>query len=419
MKVLWFTNTPSLYDQGKHYYHGGGWIESLEELLSHDKSIDLGISFFHNSDSEKIIKNQTTYYPIYREKGRKNPFTTIYNNWRFKIDDQKQIDQLIKVVNDFQPDIIHIFGTEGVFGLIQNYTSIPIVIHLQGLINPYLNVYLPPGFSKKDYLFNINYLIDNLLGRSPIFGLKKFEKQATREALILSNAKHVMGRTDWDKTISQFFNRNVNYYHVDEVLRPIFYESGQKLENNDDVITILCTLSPTNYKGIDLVLKTAKLLMENSFTKFEWKIIGINENDKLLKHFEKKLNIFHSVVNIKCFGRNNPIELKNQLLGADIFVHPSYIDNSPNSVCEAQILGIPVISCNVGGVSSLIENNKTGKLIPANGLYELASLIMNFDSNKSDYKSMAFNGQNLASKRHDSVKIKSQLLSSYKKIINY
>jgi len=44
-------------------------------------------------------------------------------------------------------------------------------------------------------------------------------------------------------------------------------------------------------------------------------------------------------------------------------VHPSYIDNSPNSICEAQILGLPVVATNVGGVESLIENGKTGLLI--------------------------------------------------------
>ena len=34
MKILWFTNTPSQYDNGKHLYYGGGWIESLEKIIS-------------------------------------------------------------------------------------------------------------------------------------------------------------------------------------------------------------------------------------------------------------------------------------------------------------------------------------------------------------------------------------------------
>jgi len=53
MRVLWFTNTPSLYDQGKHHYNGGGWIESLEQLIKEQEGIELAVSFFHSTDYEK------------------------------------------------------------------------------------------------------------------------------------------------------------------------------------------------------------------------------------------------------------------------------------------------------------------------------------------------------------------------------
>ena len=57
MNILWFTNTPSLYNSDKPTYFGGGWIESLESSLSKEKSIDLGISFFHKDPIFKRKKN--------------------------------------------------------------------------------------------------------------------------------------------------------------------------------------------------------------------------------------------------------------------------------------------------------------------------------------------------------------------------
>lgn len=414
MKVLWFTNTPSLYDQGKQHYHGGGWIESLEALLSSEESIELGVSFFHSTDSKKLIKNKTTYYPILRKSGKKNPLKTLYNNWLVKSDDQNQLNQLLKIIADCKPDVIHVFGTEGVFGLVQKHTSTPVVIHLQGLINPILNSYFPIGFSKKDFIQNSKYFVDHILGKSILFGIKRFKKQANREAIILRNAKHVMGRTDWDKSISQFFNSQVNYYHVDEVLRPIFYDSIHRTKNIEGKLIILSTLSPTIYKGIDVVLKTADVLVRESFTNFEWNIIGLDENDKLLKLIEKKLNINHRSININCRGRKNPEEIKSLMTSSDVFVHPSYIDNSPNSVCEAQISGLPVIACNVGGVSTIIKNNETGKLIPSNGVFELASLLKNFSLNQSEFDILSINGQNIANQRHNKIMIKADLLKYYK-----
>lgn len=419
MKILWFTNTPSLYDQGKHKYYGGGWIESLEEMLSSEESIELGVSFFHGIDSEKSIKNKTTYYPILRKSGKKNLLKTFYNYWFTKTEDKNDLLQLLKIVEDFKPDIIHVFGTEGIFGLVQNHTSTPVVIHLQGLINPILNSYFPVGFSEKDFILNTNYILDHVLGRSILFGIKRFKIQANREDLILRSAKHVMGRTYWDKIISHFFNSDVNYYHLDEVLRPIFYESISGTIRIKGKLIILSTLSSTIYKGIDVVLKTADLLVKESFTNFEWNIIGLNENDKLLNHFEKKLNINHRLININCRGRKNPVEIKSLMQASDVFVHPSYIDNSPNSVCEAQMLGLPVIACNVGGVSSLINNDETGKLIPSNGVFELASLLKNFSTNQSEFDRLGENGKNIAIYRHDKQKIKKQLLQFYNIIKGY
>ena len=56
---------------------------------------------------------------------------------------------MLKVICDFNPDIIHVFGTEEVFSLIQNHTNIPVVIQIQGLMNPCFNNYFSPELVKK------------------------------------------------------------------------------------------------------------------------------------------------------------------------------------------------------------------------------------------------------------------------------
>ena len=78
------------------------------------------------------------------------------------------------------------------------------------------------------------------------------------------------------------------------------------------------------------------------------------QDSEILKFYEKELNLNHKKLGIKCIGFKNEQELKNLISTSDLFIHPSYIDNSPNSICEAQILGLPVIACNVGGISSII-----------------------------------------------------------------
>ncbi|MFC6876186.1 glycosyltransferase family 4 protein [Flavobacterium myungsuense] len=418
MRVLWFTNTPSLYENDNHAYYGGGWIESLEQLVSQSSKVELGISFFHPKDLKKVKKNSTTYYPILRKSAKKTPLKYIINNWSGKIENSEYNLQIKKVIEDFKPDIIHVFGTEGMFTSIQTETVIPVVIHLQGLLNPIVNAYFPPSQSKLDFLFNLSFFKNNLLGQSHFFSLKRLRKQAIREENNLKIAQFIMGRTSWDKALVRLYAPKAQYFHIDEVLRLPFYDQNERINLDSNTINLVSTLSSTIYKGIDVVLNTAKLLHGKTDIKFKWRIIGIDDTDKLLRHFEKKTGINHKHINIECIGRKSPNDLISILEQSDLFIHPSYIDNSPNSVCEAQILGIPVVACNVGGISSLIKNGTTGTLFPSNGIYELTAIVQDYISNPKKYFNIAEKAKQEAIIRHDKETIFSDLLACYNKILS-
>ncbi len=416
MRVLWFTGTPSLYEQGNNHYHGCGWIESLELLIRERQGIELGVSFLHDKDSDKKIKNNSTYYPILL-KPKKNPFKKLIYNWIGKIEKRNVRKDIEDVITDFQPDIIQVFGTEGVFSQVQNFTNIPVVYHIQGLINPCLNTYFPVKYSTFSFHLNIDYFFKTIKGNSPAFDYKRFYNQALRERKVLMNAKYMMGRTHWDKMVVKLYNKDVQYYHIDEILRPLFYDNESLPFKKNNKFIIVSTLSPTVYKGIDLILKTAKLLKELVDFEFEWNIVGIQESSILFKHFEKIERIKHKEVDIVCKGIMKPEELFIFLKSADVFVHPSYIDNSSNAICEAQMLGLPVIACNVGGVSTLIEHNKTGFLVPSNGVFEIVHYLRLLNDSDTLVKNTGQQSKLIAEKRHNREVIVENLLKTYKQII--
>lgn len=77
----------------------------------------------------------------------------------------------------------------------------------------------------------------------------------------------------------------------------------------------------------------------------------------------------------------------------DVFLNTSKFDNMPVSVMEAMALGLPVISTNVGGMSSLITDGKTGRLIPPNSALGFADAIEDLLENADKAKSMARNAR--------------------------
>lgn len=418
MRILWFTNTPSKYDQGKHSYNGGGWIESLEDLASKQNNVELAVSFFHKKGFKKEQRDGTTYYPIFRKSEKKTPVKSIINGLVGKIEDEnKIITSLLHVIEDFKPDIIQVFGTEGVFASIQKHTAIPVVIHLQGLITPCLNAYFPPNQTGLSFIFSKKFIFKNLIGRGVFTSFLRFQKQSVREKSHFANAKNIMGRTDWDHSISKIYSPDAQYFHIDEVLRSSFYNAIKKEYKLNKTITIVSTLSEATYKGIDVVLKSAKLLKEQTNINFTWQVIGLDEGSDLLNHFIHTLKVNPKEFNIKFIGKKDPNELISLLSEADLFVHPSYIDNSPNSVCEAQIIGLPVIACNVGGLPTLIEHNKTGILVPSNGVFEIVSTIMDYSQQPEKYFFIGKNARESAQNRHNKKNIISDLIQSYLKII--
>lgn len=116
-------------------------------------------------------------------------------------------------------------------------------------------------------------------------------------------------------------------------------------------------------------------------------------------------------------GIKNANELVEILKKSSFYVHQSYIENSSNSICEAQLLGLPVLATAVGGTPSLIKNNFDGFLIPVNDPLYTASLISNLINKPVFLNEVSQNAIISARKRHNVNIIVNKVINSYKKIL--
>lgn len=405
MKVLWFVNNPSNFKKQKGGCNGCGWISSMENAVSRCKGIDLKVSFILDDKNFCIRQGNVTYYPIKPKK--ENLLGLLYNTINF--DTTFSIDQydyylcqMQKIITDSKPDIIHVFGSENIFGLVSQVTNIPIVLHIQGILEPYLNAFLPPFESWSSYIFKNKSILSMYKNWRDKYHMLRGVK---REEFILQNIFNYIGRTEWDYRITKLLNPKANYYYGGEILRQSFYTNESR--SIPSKLKIISTISAPIYKGFDLILKTVNLLLAKGNIDFVWHIYG-NVNYKVCKHMSKYI-ILKGVVDAE--------QLKDDILTATAYVHPSYIDNSPNSVCEAQILGCPVIATNVGGVSSLIVNSETGFLIPANDPYQLAYLLLLLYNDKQLNIDMGIKAKEIARKRHSVNDIVNSILNTYNLIL--
>jgi len=101
-----------------------------------------------------------------------------------------------------------------------------------------------------------------------------------------------------------------------------------------------------------------------------------------------------------------------------LLIHPSLLDNSPNSVAEAMASGLPVVASNVGGIPSMIEHNITGLLVAAGNPRELADATIALLHSEPRRRRLAGKAMEVARDRHLPTNVATQTLRVYRDILD-
>lgn len=412
MKVLWFSITPGLYEGTASPV--GGWVASLQRIVAGVPEIELAVAFEYGKEAQKVVKDGFTYYPMYRKRSR---FQERYiDSYTTKHQDAFAVAEGLRIIEDFKPDLIQVFGSEWPFGLLAEHTQVPIVIHMQGMWPAYRNVNLSQTATRT--LWDVMHETwKPQLWWSFLRKQHLSKERALREEKILSINKNFMGRTRWDKALTQLYAPEARYFYCSEALRDSFVHNAKPWNLNTD--RKKCVISTVGnwdmIKGYDLVLQTAQLLKDHGFD-FEWRLIGAGAD--AIEILRRKLGIVAADVNVQLLGTRTSNEIVDLLLDSDMFLQTSWIDNSPNAVCEAQYLGLPIITTYTGGVPSLFaEGYDRDLMVPLHDPYYLASKIIELFNNKERMAQLGEMNYETAHQRHKDDSIRQDLLACYKGLV--
>ncbi|NEO69382.1 glycosyltransferase family 4 protein [Moorena sp. SIO3H5] len=82
-------------------------------------------------------------------------------------------------------------------------------------------------------------------------------------------------------------------------------------------------------------------------------------------------------------------ELNQLFLQSHFFIFPTRADCSPIVICEANAFGLPVITTDVGGISTIIKEGKNGYILPLDASSDqYASLIANNFADRKVYEQL-------------------------------
>lgn len=424
MKVLWFTNIPlpdGCRAVGLQPYVKGGWMPSLANALLETSAVQLGIVSFlpKVKETKKQIGNISHYImPVkfYKELQREP--------------NEEAVLACKKVYDDFQPDLVHIFGTEYFYGLFSasGYIKCPVIIRLQGIIYVYLK-YFFGGLSFVDIL-RAHSPKECLCGNGLIHSYMQLRNYANIELKILKENNFFIGTSLWDKTSLLAVNPNATYYHCDDLLRPEFYSKEwafSKIRRH----SVFVPSGSYPLKGLHTALRAIAILKKEFpnislrvsdspldwYSKYKGRFSWLTEPGYAgyLRRSIKKLNIRNNVIPL---GLLSGEEMAQEMSCVNAVVIPSFIENSCNALQEAQLVGAPAIAANTGGMPESIKNGGGGLLFTPGDENELAESIRRVFLDNALAMKISRDSRLAALKRNDKQTIVKTILNIYKEAQN-
>jgi L-malate glycosyltransferase len=120
---------------------------------------------------------------------------------------------------------------------------------------------------------------------------------------------------------------------------------------------------------------------------------------------------------VEFLGQLDSAQIVDELKKARVFVLPSFIENSPNSLAEAQLVGTPSVASFAGGVSDMIIHGETGLVYPAGDAEALARQIECIMTDDALAVRLSVNSRRASQKRHAPAAITDNLLKAYAEIL--
>lgn len=415
MKILWITNI--LFPEAERQITGsgefkdsGGWMLGAANALTAISEIRLFVACVSTKVTElmQLKGERITYFIIPYGKGnlKYNPGYCSY--W-------KQIGDVV------HPDVVHIHGTEYSHGFayMKACGCENVVISIQGLTSAYYYYYY--GMSRADVYRNMT--LRDIIRGSILKGQKSFKHRAVYEIEMLKMAKHVIGRTSWDRARVWAINPNAEYHFCNETLRQEFYEGDKWRYNECNKHTIFLSQAGYPIKGLHQVLKAMPLVLRH-YPDAQIRVAGtdITKSATLVeklrlsgygKYIKSLIKKYALEGKVTFTGNLNGKQMKQEYLRANVFVCPSSIENSPNSLGEAQILGTPCIASYVGGIMDMMRDNENN-LYRFEEIEMLAEKVCRVFADEDKQVDMHI----VAAKRHSSSLNCNNLLLIYKDIIN-
>ena len=421
MRVLWIVNIamPDACEAlGQPRPVLGGWLEGYQQaLLSAYPDVELHVVAPYEREVEVTVRGIRHHlFPKTWLEG--NTSFTTKSGSRLTPLSNLLPEYLWRIHEEIQPEVVHIHGTEFAHSRVwvEACGSDHTVVSIQGLASVYARYYM--GGLTQEELQGCWSFNDWRWHRTLPQMQRQMEQQGEAEVTLLSSVQHIAGRTRWDHAHAWAINPSAQYHTLQEVLRNPFYLDENRWQL-DQCRRHTLFMSQSHYpiKGLHRMLDAMPLILRQ-YPDAQLYVVGQDLMGQHWRHRSTYTNVIRHKwqplrEHVHFLGYLSADEMISHYREANVFVCPSAIENSCNSVCEAQMLGTPVVSSYVGGLMDLVDDGVTGLLYRYEEVEMLAEAVCRIFADDDLAIRLSHAAREAALQRHDRDAIARTLYNIY------
>ena len=230
-----------------------------------------------------------------------------------------------KFLKRLRPDLIHAWGTELIYPAALRDFNGPTVLSMQGVLTEYQRI----GVLPVDW---------------------RWRRMVAGEPAMIRSATIVTCESEWGIARVKEVDPSANCRLVEYGVHPRFYDVPWQPQQDQPYA--LYVGGAGTRKGFDLLVEAMKLLPDRTW---ELRLAGDDEMKVAVETAQ--------LTRVRCLGLLPWDQMQRELQGAWAFVLPTRGDTSPNSVKEARVIGLPVVTSRHGGQAGYVTDGINGRIV--------------------------------------------------------
>ena len=357
---------PSLSNPGGHY---AVWLIPLVEGLAMQDEYEIHWITLYKCNRKTPIKFQynNQHFHVIPCGSRTLALYTAYIRDRLKIR---------KELLEIQPDLIHSWGTESVYGICsRSFADKAKWLHtVQGLLKTYMKLGPMPRFQRHHSIFEPGVLINApYITTESVWAAEKVKE-------IAPNARPII----WDYAVEDRFQTTER--HLSPRPTCLFCGNDAPIKN---ISTLIKAFSAPELAEIELILAGP--------TK------------------EANPNLPPNIIALGRQSRDNVVKLLSRTW---CLIHPSKADTGPTAVKEARVMGVPVILTTACGAKQYIQEAVNGHIVDPMDIQGIIRGVLHVTSDSQTNLHMGQYMQQACKEKLSSQNMVNELLSIYRKILS-